>query len=1295
MVPIYVSTPNTFSASVTLVMTVCIAFATSIVVGTVIAYWSDTNTPSKAYAEKLAGFFIWTMCLLLIRMISQDAALFDQWHIGNLRALVVLASIAVSATLFSGISSTRFALLLTNKIDHPRQRGYLWLGYSIAVLSGLLLLFAPTLAIDQIVILAARDTSIKFASLSILLIFPTFLYWAYSTWLILNSGYPRRALYHLGDLLVLTTVTLGSLLPSIVSSPLYSQMLSLLSAAGAFFFLWFFFFDNEMNPTKRALAANAANLAQTKKTLHNTTVLNKIGRILSHEAQADLALQAIVNTINEIIPCQDIVLVIFSDDKQSVATVVYADHNVMAAKSAHHTVGYWQYGLVGWVLEKRQTARWSDLQRNTVITTAGARALAADGIVALLASPLVFQDKLVGGIIVRRTAASPDFSDFEIATIESVCMQLAGPIAKQLASQETAAALARSETLRNVGAAISQDLALNVLFDTLSNEVSKTIAASELLLVLVDAQQKTGQRIYYDLAPNAQRTETLIDWAWLSKTLMGRAIQTKSTIVSSLETPDDHQTEDILDRWQASDIGSVIAVPLQTQGRVLGALKVTRRINHMSFDQADAAMLETIADLASVAIANSQLLERQRQARQQAELMFDVAQTATESTDLDGLINTILETCYAQIRSRWIVFHLVDDVTQTILNTIYLGPKTAKRPHHPATYHDLSATLSGYVLQTTTAAKASELTLTQFVSDYKPDYRRDLGIDAVMCAPLVHQGDLLGVIAMSNEIGAPAYTPDELALLVTIANQMANTLANFDALEKIRQSETQFRTLIENAPDAIVLLDIDNTPRILDVNPSAQTLFGLTRAEFLALDPNAIYPTSDNATTADARRLAVETTLRDGRHSFEHDLVKANGDVFTAEIRMVALPGQSCVIRSSIVDISERKRDEAVELQSQKLESLGVMAGGIAHDFNNLLLAMMGQAQIAERRLDAASPVHKNIKKIQTAAQRASELTRQMMAYAGRGQTTERTPIDVNQLIRENADLLRATIPQTIQLHQALREKLPVMFGEQGQIQQVIMNMMINASEAIGTEIGDIWVSTQTKTITNAALAAWQTVNPDFKAGDYVALTFRDNGSGMTPETFARIFDPFFTTKHTGHGLGLAAVLGIIRSHGGGIQVETAAGVGTTFDIVFPIDLRAKRVTGPLRPQTDLAALKGRTVLVIDDDEAVIETVIETLSSYDMHVHSAMSGTAGIEVFKTHKTAIELTIVDITMPGISGVDTMRKLRQLNPNARVILSSGYNRVGAEQVAEIEENVAFLQKPYRTEQLLALISDVLVA
>ena len=413
-----------------------------------------------------------------------------------------------------------------------------------------------------------------------------------------------------------------------------------------------------------------------------------------------------------------------------------------------------------------------------------------------------------------------------------------------------------------------------------------------------------------------------------------------------------------------------------------------------------------------------------------------------------------------------------------------------------------------------------------------------------------------------------------------------------------------------------------------------------------------------------------QTSLQQLHHELEERVVQR-----TAELQIAN--GQ---LQHEIV---ERKRTEGAMQQAQKRESLGLMASGIAHDFNNLLVAMLAQNSLAINKLPAEEPAREHIQKAVMAAERATDLTRQMLAYAGGGQL-EIEPVNINRAIESNIHLFQAAIAKNVLLHTDLALDLPLIEADRSQLQQVIMNLILNGAEAI-EDSGHVWVTTGREIIMRNDTQYWHWTGSALPAGEYVCLTVRDSGTGMAPEIRNRIFDPFFTTKEAGQGLGLASVLGIVRDHRGGLHVESHQGRGTLFRLLFPMSQQQETAVSPqIHPPS--ASPACQLILVIDDEEPVREAVTDIMSLHEVEVITAVNGQEGITLFAQHKDEIQLVLLDMSMPGLSGVDTLAELRQIDPKVRVILSSGYSQEQIAHEVNVNDRTGFLAKPYDVDALV---------
>jgi signal transduction histidine kinase/CheY-like chemotaxis protein len=390
-------------------------------------------------------------------------------------------------------------------------------------------------------------------------------------------------------------------------------------------------------------------------------------------------------------------------------------------------------------------------------------------------------------------------------------------------------------------------------------------------------------------------------------------------------------------------------------------------------------------------------------------------------------------------------------------------------------------------------------------------------------------------------------------------------------------------------------------------------------------------------------------------------------------------------------DISERRRMDEQLRQAAKLESLGVLAGGIAHDFNNLLTGIMGNASLALDSTSGLSPGRHLLEEVVAASQRAADLTRQMLAYAGKGRFVTQN-IDLSELARELTPLLQAAIPKNVQVRLDLASDLPAVEGDVGQLQQVAMNLVINGAEAMGDEPGAVLVTTGVQDVDEQYLATLSLAH-DIAPGLYVVLEVHDTGSGMDEGTLSKIFDPFFTTKFQGRGLGLAAVQGIVRSHRGGLKVYSTMGKGTTFKMLLPAVFEpAKRLSGPVGADHD--ALRGcGLVLIVDDEPFVRTTAKNMLERYGYSVLLAADGRQGLELFKKHEAELRFVLLDLMMPIMGGQEALRNIRTINSDIPVVLSSGFNEVEAIRRFTGKGLSGFIQKPYTASALAVKIKQVL--
>jgi PAS domain S-box-containing protein len=543
------------------------------------------------------------------------------------------------------------------------------------------------------------------------------------------------------------------------------------------------------------------------------------------------------------------------------------------------------------------------------------------------------------------------------------------------------------------------------------------------------------------------------------------------------------------------------------------------------------------------------------------------------------------------------------------------------------------------------------------------------------------------------EIDANQVEFDTISYLVIVGRDIRERAAWERALQ---ESERNLRTLFNSTYDGLVLNNYEG--RILAMNDKALDMYGIRREE---VDHYHVEDLSAN----DEDQIARLPGILSRSHTSDEMMFEwrarrpGDGSVFDVEVglRRIQWYDQPAVI-AMVRDITHRKRADQERFQfeermraTQKLESLGVLAGGIAHDFNNLLTAMLGNASMLLMNMPAEPRMLRCVQDIELAAHRAAELCQQMLAYAGQGHRVLQL-LDLNQLVREMMQILCVSISKKVHVEFEFAEGLPPVKADAAQLRQVVMNLITNASEAISDRVGLIRLHTDRITCgADFFTPAWQL---GAEPGDYVSLRISDDGNGMDASTLARIFEPFFTTKFSGRGLGLAAVLGIVRSHHGAIRIESVPDRGTEFLILLPT--QQGRITVPL-PALDPARSTNQvgkgTVLVVDDEPIVCDAARRMLEFEGYTVLIATNGAEALETFVAHAKGILCVLLDLKMPIFDGMETLTELSRLHPECRVIISSGYT--DHPQISTFSNPClrGFLEKPYTRTQLLAKIKQAI--
>lgn len=548
------------------------------------------------------------------------------------------------------------------------------------------------------------------------------------------------------------------------------------------------------------------------------------------------------------------------------------------------------------------------------------------------------------------------------------------------------------------------------------------------------------------------------------------------------------------------------------------------------------------------------------------------------------------------------------------------------------------------------------------------------------------QGTLQGCAYVTRDITEQRATQ---AALQNLAEHLEEQVRG--QLQELRESEASLQGFIRHASAAIAFSGLDG--RYLLVNPKMAAALGRPAEELVGRTPQDLLSPAAWARVCKVNAKVLQTM---NEYTAEEEWTHGDGarrQYLVHKFPLVDATGECRGLGVIATDITERKQADLAWLQSQKLESLGVLAGGIAHDFNNLLGAMQGNVELAqaETALEGVKPYLKTLKGLMA---KASELLRQMLAYCGQGKSSLH-PLDLNEMVQEMTDLLATSISKKASIRLELHPGPLRISADPAQIQQVVMNLVINASEALEEQNGLITLRTSLENLSQGSIDSLyerQALRP----GPHACLEVVDSGSGMTEAILKKIFDPFFTTKFTGRGLGLTAIHGIVRSHQGAIVIDSEPGLGSTFKVLFPA------VQGAVPPAPNEVSLPPETrhgdnpmgtLLVVDDEEPMRSVVVKALGRVGFQVLEARDGQEALAVFQAHRDRIRLILLDLTMPNMDGEEACRELRRRGAAVPVILSSGFSETDALLRFKNLDLAGFVQKPFSLGELVALIQKVL--
>jgi len=557
-------------------------------------------------------------------------------------------------------------------------------------------------------------------------------------------------------------------------------------------------------------------------------------------------------------------------------------------------------------------------------------------------------------------------------------------------------------------------------------------------------------------------------------------------------------------------------------------------------------------------------------------------------------------------------------------------------------------------------------------------------VEAWASVPIMMKDQLFGNIVVASR-NREAFSNKQLELITAFSNQIGVAIENATLFERLRKSEERYIDLFEHAPDMYHIVNHEGI--IISCNHTEAERLGYRKEELIGQPFTKLYPAVYHV---EARALLNEIFGKNQEtKGLEEQMVHCNGEPIDVSVSTSLIYDESrnpILLRVVARDITEKKKMEAKILHAQRIDSIGNLAGGVAHDFNNILTSILGSTTIMKRKMKKNDQWFRFVDIIETAAKRGASFTRQLLTFARKSNVQFR-PVVLNDIIEETLHLFEHSTDKTISVKKILTSDVCLVNGDDGQMQQSLLNLLINARDAM-PDGGVISVQSERinfDTRTRSALT-------ESRTGEYVAISVTDHGTGMERNVQQRIFEPFFTTKDQGKGtgLGLAVVYGVVNSHNGFITVQSEPGIGSQFTLYFPLLKESDRSLQSLKSQK-LERGQER-VLVVDDEQNVAEVIGGMLANLGYHVTIANSGKKAISLYKKNPR-FDVVILDMNMPVMGGKETYTKLKALDPDVRIIISTGYSSKGFALSETGESANAVLQKPYQLEDLSRTMRDVL--
>jgi PAS domain S-box-containing protein len=717
---------------------------------------------------------------------------------------------------------------------------------------------------------------------------------------------------------------------------------------------------------------------------------------------------------------------------------------------------------------------------------------------------------------------------------------------------------------------------------------------------------------------------------------------------------------------------------------VIGGQKITLETRRQ---RKDGSLVDVSVSCAPVTVDGAHVgyyvlyrdIEESKQAQTLSSALYRIAERTSSAADLQGFYASIHNIVGELMNARNFYIALYDPATQ-LLSFPHFVDEVDNAPAPKR----LGRGLTEYVLRTGEPLLASPEVFETLVGRGDVELIGAPSLDW-MGVPLRAGNETFGVLVVQSYSNDVRFAERDKEILTFVSQQLASAIDHKRHEEALRRSEARYRSLVQSAVYGIYRSDAQG--RFLDVNPALIAMLGYDSPEqVMELDPvREVFLNPE-----EHERLTKELQQKGRLDGLEVRWKRKDGGAITVRLSGRGASGPEeveNVLEIIAEDVTERRALEDQFRQAQKMEAVGRLAGGVAHDFNNLLMVISGYTEVLLDELKSQDELQSKAEAIQQAADRATTLTRQLLAFS-RKQLLELKVVDVNAIVSDMERLLRPLIGETIELSTHLKPDVGHTRADAGQLEQVIMNLVVNARDSMPTG-GKVLIQTE-----RVELDARGREHSLIPPGPYILLSVSDTGAGMDKETQSRIFEPFFTTKEKGKGtgLGLSTVYGIVKQSGGFIFAHSEMGQGTTFRIYLPRVEDAAEHSGPVKNPA-AAAGGSETVLLVEDEESVRHLVRDTLAAKGYKVIEAPNGEAGLKVSDEHAGTIEVLITDVVMPGMGGRELARRVSAARPNIKVLFLSGYTEDAIIHEGVLEPGTAFLQKPFTLQMLSRKVREVL--